>query len=155
MESAQPVTPQSFLRLLHVIPLFRPFPTPRQPLICFLELEINLPVLGFCINDIIWYVVSQAWASFTQHNFCEAHRGVPLPEDGSLATSHRCTGPLGKCTHPWLETQGSCSPFPGSCPQLPHLYFPGVAGASVKLLQGDTGQGSKPLKVCIPQLEQR
>ena len=35
------------------------------------------------------------------------------------------------------------------------LYFPGVAGASVKLLQGDTGQGSKPLKVCIPQLEQR
>lgn len=49
----------------------RPFPVPRQPLLCLLSLQISWHFLEFYISGIIQHVPFFGLASFTQHNYLE------------------------------------------------------------------------------------
>ena len=53
----------------------KPLPIPRQPVICYLSLQISLHFLEFYINGIIQHVLFLFWcfdlASFIQHNYFE------------------------------------------------------------------------------------
>ena len=46
--------------------------SPRQSLICFLQLQVSLLYLELHLDGIIWYVLLFVWILF-QHNTCEIH----------------------------------------------------------------------------------
>ena len=107
----------------------------------------SLHFLEFYINGIIPHVLSLSFfffwlgrshlaSFFLGSSQSSSSRGL---KPGLL---HRCTGPVGKATHPCPETESEDCPIPSICLEQLRLHFPGAAGSRVRPLQGDTGQAT-------------